>query len=193
MINSRADYLRFLEEDKKHLFSSAPTIWQFIKDPIWKYERLLRKCEYLHNTKKYRYNPAYLINKYRLRRLGIKLGFSISENCFDQGLSIAHYGSIVVNPNAKIGKNCRIHVGTNIGASATSDLCPTIGDNVYIGPGAKLFGGIKIGDNTVIGANAVVNKSFPDGGVTIAGIPAKIISDKSSNEIIKRNSNNNVE
>ena len=93
-----------------------------------------------------------------------------------------------MNPNAKIGKNCRIHVGVNIGSAADSDETPVIGDNVYIGPGAKIFGGIVIGNNTVIGANAVVNKSFPEGGVTIGGIPAKIISAKSSDRIMNRNS-----
>ena len=51
---------------------------------------------------------------------------------------------------------------------------PVIGNNVYISPGAKLFGGIMIGDNVIIGANAVVNKSFPS-NVVIAGCPAKIV------------------
>ena len=52
---------------------------------------------------------------------------------------------------------------------------PIIGDNCFIGPGAKLFGKIKIGNNVAIGANAVVNKSFED-NVTIAGVPAKIVN-----------------
>ena len=43
-----------------------------------------------------------------------------------------------------------------------------------------MFGPIKIGDNTAIGANAVVNKSFADGNCTIAGVPAKKITDKTS-------------
>jgi serine O-acetyltransferase len=55
---------------------------------------------------------------------------------------------------------------------------PTIGDNVFIGPGAKLFGEINIGDNVMIGANAVVTKSFEEGCCRIAGIPAKKISDE---------------
>ena len=59
-----------------------------------------------------------------------------------------------------------------------------IGDNVYIGPGAKLFGPIQIGDNTVIGANAVVNKSFKEGNCTIVGVPAEIISMNTSENLI---------
>ena len=54
---------------------------------------------------------------------------------------------------------------------------PTLGNNVWIAPGAKLYGRITIGNQCAIGANAVVNKSFPD-GVTLAGIPAYIISDR---------------
>ena len=60
---------------------------------------------------------------------------------------------------------------------------PTIGHHSYIGPGAKLFGKIIIGDNCAIGANAVVNKSFLEDGLNIAG--AKIISRKGTYDLIK--------
>jgi serine O-acetyltransferase len=70
-----------------------------------------------------------------------------------------------------------VNIGTEAGKA---DSAPVIGDNCYIGPGAKIFGPIEIGPNTVIGANAVVNQSFVDGSQTIAGIPAKVISSKSS-------------
>ena len=52
-----------------------------------------------------------------------------------------------------------------------------IGDNVWIGPGAKIFGKIFIADNIAIGANSVVNRSFAEQNITIAGIPAKKIKD----------------
>ena len=77
----------------------------------------------------------------------------------------------MVSGGAKIGKNCRIHSGVNIGEK---NGFSEIGCNVYIGPGAKIFGPIKIGNNVKVGANAVVTKSFQD-NVVIAGIPAKII------------------
>ena len=47
-----------------------------------------------------------------------------------------------------------------------------------------MFGKIKIGDNTAIGANSVVNKSFEEGNCTIAGVPAKKISDNTSESYI---------
>jgi serine O-acetyltransferase len=53
---------------------------------------------------------------------------------------------------------------------------------VYIAPGAKIYGAIEIADNIAIGANAVVNKSFLEPNITIAGVPARKISDKGSTE-----------
>lgn len=116
---------------------------------------------------------------YHFLKESIKYGFTIPINAFGPGLSLAHYGSIIVN--GKIGKNCRIHSCVNIGEG--HGKTPIIGDNVYIGPGAKIFGGIKIGNNVAIGANAVVNKDVPD-NVTVAGIPAVIISKKGSKELL---------
>ena len=51
---------------------------------------------------------------------------------------------------------------------------PTIGDDVWIGPGARILGDISIGNNSVIGANAVVTKSFPANSV-VGGVPARLL------------------
>jgi serine O-acetyltransferase len=56
---------------------------------------------------------------------------------------------------------------------------PIIGDNVFIGPGAKLFGNITIGNNVAIGANTVITKDIPDNSVVV-GSQSKIISSKGS-------------
>lgn len=150
---------------------------------IWKFQRLLRKLEYLTNCRKNKIHRLFV--SYRYRSLGRKLGFSIPINVFGPGLSIAHCGTIVVNGGAKVGANCRLHVCVNIGTTAGQKTeAPTIGDDVYIGPGVKMYGPIVIGNNTAIGANAVVNKSFPDGGITLGGIPARIIADKGSEGFI---------
>lgn len=116
-----------------------------------------------------------IIKRYQLRRLQLKLGFTIPINVCGPGLSLAHYGTIVISQEAVIGENCRIHVGVNIGASGGRKGAPIIGNNVYIGPGAILFGDIVIADNISIGANATVNKSFLKENVVIAGTPATIV------------------
>lgn len=97
-------------------------------------------------------------------------------NCFGKGLSIAHLGPIIINGHAKVGENCRIHPQTCIGtAKGYSDMAPILGNNIYIAPGAKLYGKIILADDITVGANAVVNKSFEEKGVSIAGVPAKVI------------------
>ena len=85
----------------------------------------------------------------------------------------------------KIGENCRIHAGVNIGANAGENEAAIIGNNVYIEPGAKIIGNINIGDNVVIGANAVVTNDVPD-GVTVGGVPARIISSNDSTKHLIR-------
>jgi serine O-acetyltransferase len=115
----------------------------------------------------------------------IHLGYSIPINVFGPGLCIAHRGTIVVNKDARVGENCRIHACTNIGSGRGSVLlAPKIGDDVYIGPGAKIFGNIEIADNIAIGANSVVNKSFYEKGISIAGVPAKKINNKGSEGMV---------
>ena len=89
---------------------------------------------------------------------------------------------------SKIGANCRIHTDVNIGATSGQKEAPIIGNNVYIAPGVKIFGGIQVEDNIAIGANAVVNKSFLEQNITIAGIPAKKISDHGSDRHITKGS-----
>ncbi|WP_373691035.1 serine O-acetyltransferase [Endozoicomonas sp. ONNA2] len=61
---------------------------------------------------------------------------------------------------------------------------PTIGDYVYISPGACIIGDIKIGNHVLIGPNAVVTESVPDHGVVI-GNPAQVISNKGSRKYIR--------
>ncbi len=119
--------------------------------------------------------------------MSICLGFTIPLNVFGPGLCIAHRGTIVINKDVRIGENCRIHACTNIGSNIDGVSAPQIGNNVYIGPGAKIFGDIVIADNIAIGANSVVNKSFYEKGISIAGVPAKKINNKGSNGILLSN------
>ncbi len=185
MIKSKEDYYFYLEADRLALGKTRKRPNLFFDD-IWKFLILLRKVEYYKNCKKSFFEGVYFyFLYYRLYRSQLKYGFNIPLNCFGPGLSIAHRGTIVVNNGAKIGSNCRIHVNVIIGTEAGySDRAPTIGNNVYIGPGAKIFGPIFIADGIAIGANSVVNKSFEEPNITIAGVPAKKVSNKGSSALL---------
>lgn len=141
---------------------------------IRRYLRFLRKEEKYTFTK-----PQKLLAywyKARKNRLGSRLGFIISAGCFEEGLQIEHYGSIIVNPKARIGRNCKIHGNCCIGSTGGfPDDSPVIGDNVDIGQSAQILGGIRIADGVRIGAGAVVVKDVLNSGVTVVGIPGKII------------------
>ena len=93
------------------------------------------------------------------------------------GLFIGHFGCIFIYPECKIGKNLNISQGVTIGNAnrGKNKGYPTIGDNVYIGPGAKIIGAVKVGNNVAIGANCVVTKDVPDNAVVV-GVPGTIIS-----------------
>lgn len=93
------------------------------------------------------------------------------------GLVLWHgaHGS-VINPNTKIGRNFNLRQNTTIGSASFTDasLCPTIGDNVQVGPNCTILGRITIGDNAVIGGGSVVVKDVPANAV-VAGNPARVI------------------
>ncbi len=181
---SRKDYLEYLKADSRSRKRTRGVMTPSF-DKVWVFQRRMRRLEYLTNCKKNRIIKWVVAQQYK--RLGRTLGFSIPINVFGPGLSIAHEGTIVVNSGVRVGSNCRLHVCVNIGTAAGQcSNAPIVGDNCYIAPGVKMFGKIEIGHNMVIGANAVVNKSFPQGNATIGGIPAKIISPKSSEGIITK-------
>lgn len=174
MISSKKELQYYLECDRIALGKKVkkPTIFG---DDIWKYQICMRKLDY--------YNKIGGVMKWYYRfkyhKLSLKLGFSIPCNVVGPGLAIVHYGTIVISGGCKIGKNCRIHTGVNIGANAGETQAAIIGDNVYVGPGAKIIGSVKIGNNSVIGANAVVTRDVPN-SVTVGGVPAKVISENDS-------------
>jgi len=94
------------------------------------------------------------------------------------GLRISHCFSIIIN-SAEIGDNFTVLQQTTIGSNNGGNRsgCCKIGDNVFMGAGAKIIGNVNIESNVVIGANAVITKNIIS-GVTVAGVPAKIINYK---------------
>ncbi len=143
----------------------------------FKYNFWMRTCRYAQSVMPLKYT-VYPLARVMLNRLTYKFGISIPHTTqIGSGFYIGHFGGIVVNPKSIIGKNCNVSHGVTLGKGnrGKNKGYPTIGDNVYIGPGVKIIGSVKIGNNVAIGANCVVTKDAPDNSVVV-GIPGKVIS-----------------
>jgi len=190
MIKSKKDYLHYLEQDRiaRGMDNGWKSWFRQLIAPnyTWRFQKKLRKLEYYKNCRQDIFGRMYyLFLRLSFRRTSLKLGFSIPPNVFGPGLAIPHYGTIIVNNAAKVGPNCRIQACTNIGSSGGNKEAPIIGENVYIGPGAKIYGNITIGNNIAIAANSSVNRSFEEDNILIGGSPAKRIKEIDIKRIIK--------
>lgn len=145
---------------------------------ITRYLYYLRHEEYHRNNDGFYHKMLELFWARRKNKLGNRIGLTIPANVFEKGLVIYHVGSIVVNGEAKVGRNCQLHGNNCIGNNGKSSKAPVIGDNCDIGIGAKIIGDICLGDDIVIGANSVVNKSCVTDESVLVGIPAKIIKQR---------------
>jgi len=128
------------------------------------------------------WRPVHLLARLMHKHLRFKFGISIPYNTsIGPGFYIGHFGGIVVNEAARIGRNCNISQGVTIGQLNRGERkgVPVIGENVYIGPGAVIIGAIHIGQGSAIGANAVVTRDLCENAVAV-GIPAKVISTEGS-------------
>ncbi|MBX2861560.1 MAG: hypothetical protein KTR14_10015 [Vampirovibrio sp.] len=101
-------------------------------------------------------------------------------NDIGSGFRFVHCVGSILHPQIKIGKN--FHLAQNVTLGDAGGI-PTIGNNVVIAPGVKIFGPIQIGNGVVIGANAVVNKDVPD-NARVGGVPARVLSSKGSQEFM---------
>ena len=170
MIKTKKDLRDYLRQDreKENLNKGGlKTRIKILLNPRLRFLMNLRYYEYYANQPRTLYRKFMTLYFYLIhKRLSYKLGYTIYKNNFGPGLFLAHYGTIVVNKNARIGKNCRCHVGVNIG-----------GYN-----GGVLIGNVMVGNNVMIGAGAVVTKDVPDNAVVV-GVPAKIVSYEGSRHV----------
>lgn len=167
-----SDLYRITRENKYSVLIRNVLFGESFKYIFW-----MRTCRFLCEKKwlKYSLYPIglFMLNHYRYK-LGISIPFSAD---IGSGFYIGHFGGIFVYPKCKIGKNCNLSQGVTIGnvPRGKNKGYPTIGENVYIGPGAKIIGCIKVGNRAAVGANCVVTKDIPENAVVV-GVPAKIIS-----------------
>ncbi len=147
----------------------------------FKYIFWMRLTGYLRNSAFY-LKPAFIVSYFILKHYRYKFGIYIPDQTkIGRGFYIGHFGGIIINPDCIIGNNCNISHGVTLGSTSRGSKkgSPVIGDNVYIGPGAKIIGAVRIGNNAAVGANCVVTKDIADNSVAV-GIPATVISSKGS-------------
>lgn len=167
----------FYRESGKWL--SSVEIWKKCINPNLHYIYILRKCQ--------QYGSSSIKGKFWrfvLRHHQIKYGFQIyPETEIGEGLYLGHWGTLVINPNAKIGKNCNIAQGVTIGQQNRGKNAgyPTIGNQVWIGPNAVIVGGITIGNNVLVAPNSYVNFDVPSDSIVV-GNPAKIYPSETATE-----------
>lgn len=118
------------------------------------------------------------IRKYR-KLLFKNNSFLPTTNEISNDLTFPHgIVGIFVSNNARIGDNCVIFQHVTIGSNTLNDSknkgFPIIGNNCYIGAGAKIIGNVKVGNNVRIGANAVVVENIPDNS-TVVGVKSRVI------------------
>ena len=193
MIKTRAELKEILCYEKElnfGRFGRYQCLLAIIKDHPryinWKYLKLLRIAGYYYTSRKKSFVHSLLYFWYcrRKNRLGRKLGIELNEKSFEKGLELFHTFGTVVNGDSIIGENCKLHGNNCIGNDGHTPGCPKIGDNVRIGVGAKVIGDVTLADNITVAAGAVVVHSFTTPGVTIAGVPAKVVAHKKNNETL---------
>jgi serine O-acetyltransferase len=91
---------------------------------------------------------------------------------FGPGMVIVHSIGTVINSEVRGGSNVVLEHGVTIGSE--KGRCPVLGDNIFVGAGAKIIGDVRIGCDVKIGANAVVTHDIPD-GATAVGVPARVV------------------
>lgn len=128
------------------------------------------------------YPLALMALQHRHLQSGIRIPISVKAG---PGLLVAHWGSIWVNPASTLGANCTLANDINMGSAGSGGKpgVPQVGDDVYVGPGARLAGAIKIGRGVAIMANTLVTADVPPGSVVI-GVPHRITAQKDRNTFV---------
>jgi len=158
----------------------------FLTNPGFQYLVLWRICKHVRVYLLLKYT-IYPLLRLLLHDCSVVYGIDIPlDTEIGRGFYIGHHGCIIVNPKTVIGNNCNISHDVTIGEKfgGYHPGVPVIGDNVYIGPGAKIIGRVYVGDNACIGAGSVVIRDVPYKSV-VAGNPARVISRKGSGDYIK--------
>lgn len=103
-------------------------------------------------------------------RISVIYSIDLSPKCqIEEGLLFDHAGPRVINSSAIIGKHCIIHTNVLIGG-VRGKGAPIIGDNVFIGKGAKIIGNCRIEDWCFISPGSIITKDVPEGSLVGSGL-----------------------
>ncbi|MDD2848561.1 MAG: serine acetyltransferase [Desulfuromonadaceae bacterium] len=159
-----------------------PFIAGYDEAGFWK---LKRKCQDANNI---------ILKTYYLRRynkLSLKFGAYVGYNAQIVDIPTLPHSlfGIFISDLSAIGRNCVIFHHVTIGSNTLQDSkgqgAPIIGDNCYIGVGAKIIGNIRIGNNVRIGANCVVTQDIPDDHTVVLPLPRLIARNNMNNSFVR--------
>jgi serine O-acetyltransferase len=124
--------------------------------------------------------PAFVFKRIVIALTGIDID---SNAHIGPGLMIPHGGHIVMGA-VRVGRNCYIAQGVTLGQSTLDDPqsrpdVPTLGNRVWVGPGAVIAGDVTVGDDAVVGANSLLVRDVPPRGVVL-GVPTRLVSRRGS-------------
>ncbi len=164
------DLKRFIPDDASPLSPAAlRALVRGILSPGFEAVFVYRVFRSFHQRKIPAQPIRFLVERFVESTTGISIPVAAE---FGPGLRIHHLGGIIVHPSVRVGKKCTLYHDVTLGTDGLSEDAPRIGDDVLIGAGARVLGGIRLGDRCRVGANAVVVHSFPDDSVLV-GVPAR--------------------
>lgn len=166
--------MRYINEQIKTIKNNDPAITSNLEVflyPSFKAQIYYKIAHFFYQRKK------FLIARYISEKAKRKTGIEIHPGAkIGKGLFIDHGMGVVIGETAEIGDNVVLFHGVTLGGTGKEKgkRHPTIGNNVFIGSGAKILGNITIGDNVKIGANAVILKDV-EKNATVVGVPGHIV------------------
>ena len=100
---------------------------------------------------------------------------------FGPGFVLIHATGVVINGGVRGGSNVKLEHQVTIGAERRQS--PVLGDDLFVGAGAKIIGSVTIGSGARVGANAVVVKDVPPHS-TVVGIPARVVRTRQTDQSV---------
>lgn len=153
----------------------------FLTNPCFRYTTLFRLCQH-GRAQRGLWLAAYPFLLFLLSSTGSRYGIRIPLSCeVGSGLYIGHWGGIWISPESSIGKNCTLMHEVTLGRASRgpTEGSPTVGNHVYIGPGAKVVGKVHLHDHSLVAANSLVLEDLAENCVAL-GNPSRVVSREGS-------------